>query len=250
MSTRRSWRGPLTSSCETHRTGSRSSPTSLHADAPPADPRSGLRPGKWVVGSTRNPGRARLTQRLGAGRIDDRGSPIRSSSSRAVRTGGASSVNGRLERPVARGLRFRPRGRNARSGEGALAGQGGSGGVSDESSAPSTGCRRWILVGEIGRVPDAADRRSRCLGVLPRRDPDDRARPRHLIRLGRWGDVGQVANDEGGLSLQRKQQRPDLQAAVADGVDLINDPIEQWDLIDAAPRLRVGVQVGAMKPVL
>ena len=97
------------------------------------------------------------------------------------------------------------------------------------------------LVGESKRVPDRPpDRRRRCLLVPARAEPDIRTGPRHLLRVRRRADVGQVAHDEGRVPLQREHQRSDHQAAVAVRVRPDRRPQRGVGPDREAPRQRLG----------
>ena len=119
-----------------------------------------------------------------------------------------SDLDRRLERAVARPFRVRLRGRHARSGDRALAGQGG--GRRGHRRDPH---RRRLAAdaGVPGRRERAgahrpSDRRGRRLGVPPRAEPHDRTRSRHRLRIGCRSHVGQVENDEGRVPLQREHR--------------------------------------------
>jgi hypothetical protein len=142
-------------------------------------------------------------------------------------------LHGRLERPVARALRLRLRGRNAYSGDRALARQGESA-VTDEIFCAVD----WLptlasLVGESKRVPsdrpiDGDDASAFLLGKSKTTGRD------HVIYFG---------SDAGVMSVKWKTMKvvfrysestsgPIIKPQWPLVFDLINDPVEEWDLIE------------------
>ena len=131
---------------------------------------------------------------------------------------GRATVDGRLERTVARSLRIRLRRRHARPGMVRWPGKVEAGhGHRRDPHARSTGCRRshrWS--GRANGCPtdrpiDGVDASAFLLGQSDTTGRD------HVIYFGSDAgvDVGEVEDHEGRVPLQREHERPDHEATVA-----------------------------------
>ena len=207
----------------------------FHADAPAADSPSGVQGQVRRRSLFRRAGRTGLSHRSRARR--DQSGRRRRHHHRCVeqrQPGGTSPVDGRLERAVARPLRLRLRGRYAHTGDRALASQG----KSRQRDRRDVFCCDWFptlasLVGEKSRVPtdrpiDGVDASGFLLGASATTGRD------HVIYYG---------SDAGVMSVKWKTMKvvfrysestsgPIIKPQWPLVFDLIDDPVEEWDLIE------------------
>jgi hypothetical protein len=115
-------------------------------------------------------------------------------------------------------------------------------------SPRSTGCPRWRRWSGNPSWSPPPDRRRGCLGVPAWPELHHRTRSRHLLRLRRRGDVGQMANHEGRAPLTAKAPAARSSTPVAIGVRPDRRPRRGMGPDREAPGLRLGAGAGRQAP--